>query len=150
MDLQHFLADVSMKTMSQVHRAIVHLSGGQLLGSAFGMPVVELHTTGRTSGLPRSTMLTAPVTDGDRVVLVASKGGDDRDPDWYRNLLAHPEIELTMAGQRRPMRARRASPAEKAELWPRVVAAYSGYAGYQRRTERDIPLVICEPRAPTT
>jgi len=146
MDLQHYLADISMKTMSQVHRAIVHLSGGQVLGSAFGMPVVELHTTGRTSGLPRSTMLTAPVTDGDRVVLVASKGGDDRDPGWYRNLLAQPEIELTMAGQRRPMRARRASPAEKAELWPRVVAAYSGYAGYQRRTERDIPLVICEPR----
>ncbi len=146
MDLQHFLADISMKSMSQVHRAIVHLSGGQVLGSAFGMPVVELHTTGRTSGHPRSTMLTAPVTDGDRVVLVASKGGDDRDPDWYRNLLAHPEIELTMAGQRRPMQARRASPAEKAELWPRVVAAYPGYAGYQRRTERDIPLVICEPR----
>ena len=146
MDLQHFLADISMKTMSQVHRAIVHLSGGQVLGSAFGMPVVELHTTGRRSGYPRSTMLTAPVTDGDRVVLVASKGGDDRDPDWYRNLLAHPEIELTMAGQRPPMQARRASPAEKAELWPRVVAAYPGYAGYQRRTERDIPLVICEPR----
>ena len=102
MDLQHFLADLSMKTMSQAHRAIVHLSGGQVLGSAFGMPVVELHTTGRASGRPRSTMLTAPVTDGDRVVLVASKGGDDRDPDWYRNLLAHPEIELTMAGERLP------------------------------------------------
>jgi deazaflavin-dependent oxidoreductase (nitroreductase family) len=82
----------------------------------------------------------------DRVVLVASKGGDDRDPDWYRNLLAHPEIELTMARLRRPMRARRASPAEKAELWPQVVAAHSGYAGYQRRTGSDIPLVICEPR----
>ena len=146
MDMQQYLADLSLKTMSQVHRAIVHLSGGLVLGSAFGMPVVELHTTGRTSGLPRSTMLTAPVVDGDRVVLVASKGGDDRDPDWYRNLLAHPEIELTMASQRRPMRARPASPQEKAELWPRVVAAYSGYAGYQRRTERDIPLVICEPR----
>ncbi len=146
MDLRHYLADISLKTMSQVHRAIVHLSGGQVLGSAFGMPVVELHTTGRRSGLPRSTMLTAPVVDGDRVVLVASKGGDDRDPDWYRNLLAHPEIELTMASQRRPMRARPASPQEKAELWPRVVAAYGGYAGYQRRTERDIPLVICEPR----
>jgi deazaflavin-dependent oxidoreductase (nitroreductase family) len=146
MDLQHYLADISMKTMSRVHRVILHLSGGQVLGSAFGMPVVELHTTGRTSGLPRSTMLTAPVTDGDRVVLVASKGGDDRDPDWYRNLLAHPEIELTIGGQRRPMRGRRASPAEKAELWPQVVAAYPGYAGYQRRTERDIPLVICEPR----
>jgi len=54
-------------------------------------------------------MLTAPVVDGDRVVQAASKGGDDRDPDWYRNLIAHPEIELTMAGRRRPKRARWAS-----------------------------------------
>jgi len=109
------------------------------------MPVVELHTVGRKSGRPRSTMLTAPVVDGDRVVLVASKGGDDRDPDWYRNLVDHPKIELTMSGRRRPMRARRASTDEKAELWPRVVAAYKGYGDYQRRTKRDIPLVICEP-----
>ena len=146
MDVQQYLAEVGLKTMSRVHRAIVHLSGGQLLGSAFGMPVVELHTVGRKSGLPRSTMLTAPVIDGDRVVLVASKGGDDRDPDWYRNLMAHPEVELTMAGRRRPMLARRVSAAEKAELWPRVVAAYRGYGSYQRRTERDIPLVILEGR----
>jgi len=146
MDVQQYLAEVGLKTMSRVHRAIVHLSGGQLLGSAFGMPVVELHTVGRKSGLPRSTMLTAPVIDGDRVVLVASKGGDDRDPDWYRNLMAHPEVELTMAGRRRPMLAQRVSAAEKAELWPRVVAAYRGYGSYQRRTERDIPLVILEGR----
>ena len=99
MDLQQYLADISLKTMSQLHRAIVHLTGGQVLGSAFGMPVVELHTVGRKSGQPRSTMLTAPVIEGDRVVLVASKGGDDRDPDWYRNLIAHPDIELTMAGR---------------------------------------------------
>ena len=69
----------------------------------------------------------------------------DRDPDWYRNLIAHPDIELTMA-LRWPTWGRRASPAEKAELWPRVVAAYTGYGSYQRRTERDIPLVVCEPR----
>jgi deazaflavin-dependent oxidoreductase (nitroreductase family) len=146
MTMQHSLADIGMKAMSQAHRAILRLSGGRVLGSAFGMPVIELHTVGRKSGLPRSTMLTAPVTDGDRIVLVASKGGDDRDPDWYRNLMAHPDTELTIAGQRRPMLAHRASAAEKAELWPRVVAAYQGYAGYQTRTERDIPLVICEPR----
>jgi deazaflavin-dependent oxidoreductase (nitroreductase family) len=146
MTMQHSLADIGMKAMSQAHRAILRLSGGRVLGSAFGMRVIELHTVGRKSGLPRSTMLTAPVIDGDRIVLVASKGGDDRDPDWYRNLMAHPDTELTIAGQRRPMRARRASAAEKAELWPRVVAAYQGYAGYQTRTERDIPLIICEPR----
>ena len=146
MDVQHYLADISLKTMSRVHQAIVHLSGGSVLGSAFGMPVVELHTLGRKSGRPRSTMLTAPIVDGDTVLLVASKGGDDRDPDWYRNLMANPDVELTISGRRRPMRARPASPEEKAEVWPRVVAAYQGYASYQRRTERDIPLVICEPR----
>src|SRR6266852_2412285 len=146
MSLQQHLTDISFRAITQAHRAIVHLSGGRVGGSAFGMPTVELHTVGRKSGQPRSTMLTAPVIDGDWVVLVASKGGDDRDPDWYRNLVANPEIELTMAGRRRPMRARRATPDEKAELWPRVVAAYKGYGGYQGRTERDIPLVICEPR----
>lgn len=146
MSLPHLLADISLKAMNRAHRAVLHATGGRVLGSAFGMPVVELQTVGRTSGLPRSTMLTAPIVDGDRVMLVASKGGDDRDPDWYRNLVAHPEVELTMGGQHRLMRARQASPDEKAELWPRVVAAYRGYGGYQRRTERDIPLVICEPR----
>jgi deazaflavin-dependent oxidoreductase (nitroreductase family) len=146
MSLQHSLADIGFKAMSQAHRTILHVTGGRVLGSAFGMPVVELQTTGRRSGLPRTAMLTTPVIDGERVVLVASKGGDDRDPDWYRNLLAHPEVELSMGGQHRLMRAHPASPDEKAELWPRVVAAYPGYAGYQRRTRRDIPLVICEPR----
>lgn len=146
MSLQQSLADLGLKVMSQAHRTIVHLSGGRVLGSVFGMPAVELHTVGRTSGRPRSTMLTAPVIDGDRVVLVASKGGDDRDPDWYRNMMANPDIELTMAGHRRPMRARLASAEEKADLWPQVVAAYQAYGGYQHRTTRDIPVIICEPR----
>ena len=117
-----------------------------MLNSVGGMPAVELHTVGRKSGQPRSTMLSAPVVDGETVVLVASKGGDDRDPDWYRNVMAQPEMELTIAGKRQPMRARRASAEEKAELWPKVVAAYKGYGNYQSRTSRDIPLVICEPR----
>jgi deazaflavin-dependent oxidoreductase (nitroreductase family) len=146
MTLQQFLTDLGFKAMNHGHRTIVELSGGRVLGSAFGMPVVELHTVGRVSGKSRSTMLTAPVIDDDRLVLVASKGGNDRDPDWYRNLVAQPEIELTMGGRRRAMRARPASAQEKAELWPRVVAAYRGYGGYQHRTQRDIPLVICEPR----
>ncbi|MGH9057844.1 MAG: nitroreductase/quinone reductase family protein [Acidimicrobiales bacterium] len=134
--------------MNQVHRLILRTSGGRLLTSAFGMPAIELRTRGRKSGLERKTMLTAPVIDDSRVVLVASKGGDDRDPDWFRNLLANPDVELTVVatGENRKVRARVATPAEKAELWPRVVASYSGYAGYQRRTDRDIPLVICEPR----
>src|SRR5213083_769047 len=104
MNLQQQLADIGLKTMSRVHRVILRGTGGRVLNSAFGMQVVELHTVGRKSGLPRSTML------------VASKGGDDRDPDWYRNLMAHPDAEVTVDGQRRPVRARRASAGEKAEL----------------------------------
>ncbi len=111
------------------------------------MPVVQLTTIGRKSGQPRTVMLTSPVHDDDRVVLVASYGGDDRHPAWFLNLRDNPKVELTMEGRRRRMRARVASTDEKAELWPRVVAGYRGYAQYQTRTRRDIPLVILEPLA---
>jgi deazaflavin-dependent oxidoreductase (nitroreductase family) len=145
MSIQHFVVDLGLKAMNRSHRFVLRLSGGRVLNSAFGMPAVELHSVGRKSGRIRTTMLTAPVVDGDRVVLVASKGGDDRNPDWYRNIMANPEIQLTMAGESRRMRARTATSDEKADLWPRIVSAYKGYGGYQRRTERDIPVVICEP-----
>lgn len=146
MTLKQAYADLGLKTLSRVHRTIVHVSGGRLGQSAFGMPTVELITVGRKSGRARSTMLTVPVVNGEQLVLVASKGGDDRDPDWYKNLVVHPDIELTIAGEHRLMRARPATPGEKVELWPRVDQSYRGYAGYRRRTKRDIPLVICEPR----
>lgn len=146
MSLRESLVDAGFKSLNRVHRTVLHVSGGRAGGTAMGMPVVELHTTGRRSGMPRTTMLTVPVVEGGQVVLVASKGGDDRAPDWYLNLLANPGIEVTMAGRRRTMRARCASAEEKAQLWPQVVAANPGYARYQRRTSRDIPLVICEPR----
>jgi deazaflavin-dependent oxidoreductase (nitroreductase family) len=142
----HRLTDAGLKTANVLHGAILQLTRGRLLGSIAGMPTVELHTIGRKSGLARTTILTAPVIEGDQIVLVASKGGDDRDPDWYRNLMATPDAELTIGGKRRPVRARRASAGEEAALWPRVVAAYRGYGEYRKRTQRDIPLVICEPR----
>lgn len=110
------------------------------------MTVVELHVVGRRSGLPRSTILTTPVVDGDRFVLVASKGGDDRDPEWFLNAVANPEVELTIGATRRPMRARVATDDERDELWPRVIGAYRSYGGYRQRTSRVIPMVICEPR----
>ena len=112
------------------------------------MPVVLLETVGRRSGEPRVTPLTAPVVDGDTVVLVASYGGDSRHPAWYLNLMTDPDVAITMNGVRREMRARTASPEEKADLWPRIVRAYRGYAAYQRRTDRDIPVVLLTPRSP--
>lgn len=137
--------DRVVKVMNVLHRRALQVTGGKLGRTVFGMPSVELHTKGRKSGQRRSVMLTAPIRDVDRVVLVASKGGDDRHPDWYHNLVADPAVEITEAGATRSMRARTATSEEKAEMWPQIVAAYKGYAGYQRRTERDIPVVICEP-----
>lgn len=141
---KHAAADLGMKGMNLLHRTILTVSGGRWLSEPLGMPTVELHTTGRKSGQRRSTLLTAPVWDEGRYVLVASKGGDDRHPEWYKNLVANPEIELTVKGVTRPYTARTASPAEKAELWPQITGKYKNYAGYQRRTERDIPVIICE------
>ena len=140
------LSDSSMKLMNVAHRALLKVSRGRLGWAVGSMPVIELHTVGRSSGKRRSTMLTAPVHDGNTLVLVASKGGDDRHPFWYLNLVAQPDIEVTRNGVTRPMRARTVTATEKAALWPRIVAAYGGYAAYQQKTGRDIPVVLCEPR----
>jgi deazaflavin-dependent oxidoreductase (nitroreductase family) len=139
-------ADFLFRGVSRAHAALLKVSRWHLGAGVVGMPIVELRTIGRRSGRPRAVILSVPVVDGERLVLVASKGGDDRDPAWYRNLVANPSVDLTMRGTTRPMTARPADAEERAELWPRVVAAYYGYAVYQRRTSREIPLVICEPR----
>ncbi|HWA65818.1 MAG TPA: nitroreductase/quinone reductase family protein [Mycobacteriales bacterium] len=128
------------------HRTLLALTFGRFPKTILGMRPIELHVRGRKSGKRYSTMLTAPVVDGERIVIVASKGGSQDHPDWYKNLAANPDVEITIDGATKPMTARTASPTEKAQLWPQIVAAYKGYAGYQRNTDRDIPVVICEPR----
>src|SRR5690606_14494247 len=140
------LMDGVVKTMNVVHRAVVKASGGRLGYQLVGMAAVELHTTGRKSGQRRSVMLTAPVFEEDRVVLIASKGGDPRHPDWFRNLTDDPDVEITHRGETRPMRARVATGDERADLWQRAVAAYKHYDSYQKRTDREIPVVVLEPR----
>lgn len=140
------LKHAQMRTLNLVHHLVLGATGGRLGATIGSMPAVELHTTGRTSGKRRSTMLTAPIHDVGRYVLVASMGGDDRHPEWYLNLVANPDVELSVRGHTLAMRARTATPAEKAEMWPRIVEAGPSYAGYQQKTERDIPVVICELR----
>jgi deazaflavin-dependent oxidoreductase (nitroreductase family) len=136
--------DRAFKLGTGFHRAVFRATKGRVGGRGFGMPVLILTTTGRKSGEPRETMLTTPVHDDERIVLVASFGGDDRNPAWFHNLRAHPEVEVLMHGRTERRTARVAGAEEKAELWPQVVDAYRGYAGYQRRTDRDIPLVLLE------
>ena len=139
-------SDLQLKGMNAIHRGLLTISGGRLGWRAGGMPVVELTTIGRRSKQPRTVMLTSPVQEGDSLVIVASRGGDDHHPAWFLNLCEHPDVEAAVGGRpKRPMRARVATSDERAALWPRVTATYKGYAGYQRRTEREIPLVLLQP-----
>ncbi len=149
MSLVDNIKDTRLQTMNFVHRTLLNLSGGRIGGTLGNMPVYKVTTTGRTSGHPRAVMLTAPVQHDDTYVFVASKGGDDRDPDWYQNLVANPEFTVDPVDGSGPITlvARTASTAEKAELWPQIVATHKGYGGYQQKTDRDIPVVIAEPCA---
>ena len=89
-------ADLVMKALNAVHRALIKVAPRRFGDEALGMPVLELTTVGRRSGRPRSVMLTSPVRDGEAIVVVASRGGDDRHPDWLLNLRAQPRVEVAL------------------------------------------------------
>lgn len=140
-----------IKAMSSAHRWLYTRSGGRLgkkwhVGSALrkGVPICLLTTTGRVSGEPRTVPL-LHMPDGERVVLVASKGGLPTNPQWYGNLLAEPRVHVQVGRRRREMRARPADATERALLWPRLVEMYRDFESYQQWTDREIPVVICEP-----
>jgi deazaflavin-dependent oxidoreductase (nitroreductase family) len=132
--------------MNTLHRGLLAVTRGRIGWTGLGMPVLELTTVGRRSGRPHSVMLTSPLQEGETLVLVASRGGDDHHPAWFLNLRDHPDVEVAVqGGPKQPMRARIAGPDERARLWPRVIADHRNYEGYQRKTSREIPLVILEP-----
>ena len=109
------------------------------------VPTLLLTTVGRQTGRGRQTPLYY-LEDGENLVVVASNAGSERDPAWWRNLQATPEAEAWLGPVRRAVRARRATPEEVERLWPRLVGMYAGYEGYRRSVEREIPVVILEPR----
>jgi deazaflavin-dependent oxidoreductase (nitroreductase family) len=139
-------SDMQLKVANAVHRGLQKASFGKFGWKLGPMPVVELTTTGRKSGQPRTVLLTSPVQEGGTVVVVASRGGDDQHPAWFLNLRDNPDVEVSLAGKpKQRMRARAATPEERARLWPEVTSTYKGYAGYQTKTTREIPLVMLEP-----
>ena len=138
-------SDFQLKLVNAIHRPLFQLSKGKLMGKGLGMPVLLLTTTGRKSGQKRPTMLTTPLQFDDSIVLVASRGGDDHHPAWFLNLQANSTVEVEMGGATRTMTARVADAAEKADLWPKIIADHDNYAGYQAKTDRDIPVVVLTP-----
>lgn len=139
------IANPIIKLMSRANTWIYRATGGRVGGTfRHGAPVMLVTTTGRKSGKRFTTPLLY-IRDGERVVTVASKGGMDHHPLWYRNMIADPAVEVQIGTTTSPMRASTASAAEKAQLWPQLVAVYPDYADYQARTTRDIPVVILSP-----
>ena len=139
-------SDSQLRTMNRLHRGLLKVSGGRFGWTAANMPVLELTTIGRKSNRPRSVMLTSPHRDGDMIVIVASKGGEDPHPAWFLNLRDNPQVVVTMKNSHeRQMVAKVASPEDRDRLWPIVTGKHSNYAGYQEKTDREIPLVLLQP-----
>ena len=132
---------LTVKSLSALHRGIYSASGGRALKRIAGMPVLMLTTVGKRTGKRRTVPLTY-FEDGDAIVLVASYGGRPHNPAWFENLLAHPDVEVRIGNEVRPMTARRATFEERTRFWPRIVETYDGYRAYQEKTTREIPLAV--------
>ena len=130
--------------MTDTHVGLYKLSGGRLGGRYKGAPVALVESVGRKSGTKRTHPLICS-DDGDDLVVVASKGGIDKHPAWYLNLKANPETNAWWRGRKRRVRAREASGAERERLWKKMVEVYAPYEAYQRRTDRQIPVLVLEP-----
>jgi deazaflavin-dependent oxidoreductase (nitroreductase family) len=144
------LADRSwpvLRRLMDAHTLMYRLTGGRIGHRIPGLaPMLLLDHVGAKSGTPRTTPLLY-VEDPPNAVIVASKGGFPKHPAWFHNLRANPDTTIQIGPERRRVRARVAAPQERERLWPMAVAAYSGYTDYQERTDREIPLVILEPRS---
>ena len=137
-----------LKVMNFIHRLIIRLSFGHIGWNAAKMPVLELTTTGRISGRPRSVMLTSPYQDGNSFLIVASKGGSDSAPDWFLNLEKDPNVEVKFQGApRAAMFAEILGEHERNQLWPIIIKDFSNYGDYQTKTSRVIPLIFLRPLA---
>jgi deazaflavin-dependent oxidoreductase (nitroreductase family) len=133
--------------VARLNTWLYRASGGRIFGKWLrGAPIGLLIYRGRKTGNTFTTPLLY-LRDGNRVLIVGSKGGMAQHPLWYRNLVDNPDCEFEIGSERRPYRARTGTPEEKKVHWPRLVAMYPDYDAYQARTDRDIPVVILEPLA---
>lgn len=142
------IADPLIRAMSALNTRVYRATNGRVGGRFLrGAPVLLLTTTGRRSGRRRTQPLLY-LEDGERLVVVASKGGMPRHPAWYLNLREHPDVEVQVGREHRKLVARTASAEEKRAIWPELTAMYRDYDDYQARTQRDIPVVFLEPGRP--
>ncbi len=138
------MRDTSAKHLSTLHRILYRATRGMIGRRLVDNDMCLLTTTGRRTGKPHTVPLLY-LSDGDRLVVIASWGGRDRHPEWYLNLLADPRATVQVLGQRWAVEASTAGTDEREIWWPRVLAAYDGYGVYESRTDREIPVVFLNP-----
>jgi deazaflavin-dependent oxidoreductase (nitroreductase family) len=141
-----------IKAMSALNTRVYRATGGRVgrhwrigAGLRKKVPICLLTTTGRKTGTLRTVPL-CYLADDERIVLVASQGGLPKHPLWYLNIVANPDVTVQIGRATRRMHARTADPDERAALWPRMLELYADFASYQSWTDRQIPLVICDPQ----
>jgi deazaflavin-dependent oxidoreductase (nitroreductase family) len=133
-----------IRLATDINRCLYRATGG-VIGGRFGkIDILLLTTTGRKSGRKRTAPLLY-LKDGEDFVVIGSNGGDDRHPGWWVNLKADPHGRVQVGWAKTNVTARRATPKEKARLWPRITAVYPDYDVYVQRTTREIPVVILTP-----
>lgn len=137
-------AKIVQKMLMQAHSSVYRATRGKVAGRMFKSPVLLLNTTGRKSGAERTTPLLY-LQDGEDIAIVASNGGARQHPAWYLNLRANPEATVEIGDRKLRVRAEQASPEERERLWPKLVEMYGSYEDYQRRTEREIPVIVLHP-----
>jgi len=137
--------DATARRLSALHRIVYRATNGRIGRRLVDNDMLVLTTTGRRSGSPHAVPLLY-LTENDGWVVFASWGGRDTDPHWYRNLVAEPDCEIQIRGTRIPVTAVTLQGERRDELWRRGVDAYPGYATYQARTARRIPVVLLRPR----
>jgi len=142
------MQDRTAKHLSTLHRVLYRTTRGIVGRRLVDNDICLLTTTGRRTGRQHTVPLLY-LRDKDRIVVIASWGGRDQHPEWYLNLLARPTASVQVLGGRWPVRARTADAEQRATWWPQVLEAYDGYAEYESRTEREIPVVFLDPN-PTT
>ena len=142
--------DSFMKLANTLHRALIKVSAGKRGWDFYGMPVIKLTTIGRNSGKDRSVMLTSPIKSNGDICLVASKGGDDRHPEWYLNLLRDPRVKVEVPSGTKSMIATIAEGNERELLWNQIVSDFPNYGSYQEKTNREIPVIILKENLGTS
>lgn len=134
------MRDAHVKMLSTLHAVLYRATSGSIGRRLVNNDILLLTTTGRSSGEPHTVPLLYLAAD-ERTIVIASYGGRDAHPEWYRNLLSEPAASVQIGGRTRDVVATTMASLERAEWWPRIVDAYRDYAVYQSRTDREIPVV---------